>query len=411
MLDVLMATLGGLAVALALGSAPVRRLPLSEPLLALLLGVLIGPYVLDLVRLPADETVHILHVAARIGLAISLMAVALRFPLDRYLANVRPIVLLITVVLVAMAAAGAGLAAVILGVPLGMAVLLGAALSPTDPVLASSIVSGAPAKEALPERLRVIISGESAANDTLAFPLVFVAMTAVAGHSLVGGVLSALGRVLVGAVLGVTIGYVVGRLVLVSEEHRDLEQSAFLALTVTLALFVLGAVSLAGGEGVLGVLAAGLTYNHKVSRAERSEEFEVQEAVNRFLVLPVFTLLGLALPWTSWGGVGWAPLIFTIAVLLLRRLPWVVLLHRPLQLSKPDATFAGWFGPIGVAALFYLTEAREQVVLNELAWLTGLMVIAASTLVHGVTAMPGRRMYTAAAGDRPADRRTRSAAK
>ena len=404
-----MATLGGLAVALALGSAPVRRLPLSEPLLALLLGVLLGPAVLDVVRLPPDETVHILHVAARIALAISLMAVALRFPLDTYLAHVRPIVVLITVVLVVMAAAGAGLAALILGPPLGMAILLGAALSPTDPVLASSIVSGAPAKEALPERLRAIISGESAANDTLAFPLVFVAMSAVVGNSLVGGVASALGRVVVGAALGVTIGFVVGRLVLASEEHRDMEQSAFLALTVTLALFVLGAVSLAGGEGILGVLAAGLAYSHSVSRADRHEEFEVQEAVNRFLVLPVFTLLGLALPWTSWGAVGWEPLVFTIAVLLLRRLPWVVLLHRPLQLSKPDATFAGWFGPIGVAALFYLTEAREAVALNELSWLTGLMVIAASTLLHGATALPGRRWYARAVVDgRPTDHTARS---
>ena len=409
MLDILMATLGGLAVVLALSSAPVRRLPLSEPLLALLLGVVIGPYVLDIVRLPPGETVHILHVAARIALAISLMAVALRFPLTTYLAQVRPIVLLITVVMVAMAAAGAALAAMILGVPLAIAALLGAALSPTDPVLASSIVSGDPAKEKLPERLRAIISGESAANDTLAFPLVFVAMSAVAGDSLLGGIGSALGRVVIGAVVGTAIGYGVGRFVLVSEEHRDMEQSAFLVLTVALGLFALGAVALLRGEGILGVLAAGLAYSHTVSRSDRSEEFEVQEAINRFLVLPVFTLLGLALPWTSWGALGWTPLIFTVAVLLLRRLPWVLALHGPLQLSRTDAVFAGWFGPVGVAALFYLTEAHEQVVLDELAWATGLMVIAASTLVHGVTAMPGRRWYADAA-EQTERQPTRSAA-
>ena len=409
MLDILMATLGGLALVLALASAPVRRLPLSEPLLALLLGVLIGPHVLDIVRLPAGETVHILHVAARIALAISLMAVALRFPLATYLANVRPIVLLITVVMVAMAAAGAALAAVFLGLPLAIAVLVGAALSPTDPVLASSIVSGDPAKEKLPERLRAIISGESAANDTLAFPLVFVAMSAVVGDSVLGGIGAALARVVIGAVVGVAVGYGVGRLVLASEEHRDMEQSAFLVLTVALGLFTLGAVTLLRGEGILGVLAAGLAYNHTVSRSDRSEEFEVQEAINRFLVLPVFTLLGLALPWTSWGALGWSPVVFTVAVLLLRRLPWVVLLHRPLQLSRTDAVFAGWFGPIGVAALFYLTEAHEHVVLTGLGWGTGLMVIAASTLVHGVTAMPGRRWY-AAATDQEARQPTRSAA-
>ena len=409
MLDILMATLGGLAVAVALSSGVVRRLPLSEPLVALGLGVLIGPQVLNLVRLPPGETVHILHVAARIALAISLMAVALRFPLDTYRAHIKPIGLLITVVMVVMAAVGAGLAAMILGVPLAIAFLLGAALSPTDPVLASSVVSGGPAKEQLPERLRVIISGESAANDTLAFPLVFIALAAVAGDSLIGGTGSAIGRVAVGAVVGTAIGYGVGRLVLVSEEHRDMEQSAFLVLTVALGLFTLGVVSLLRGEGILGVLATGLAYSHTVSRSDRSEEFEVQEAINRFLVLPVFTLLGLALPWTSWGALGWAPLAFTIAILLLRRLPWVVLLHRPLQLSTTDAVFAGWFGPIGVAALFYLTEAHENVVLTELGWATGLMVIAASTLVHGATATPGRRWY-ADATQQTTDQPTRSAA-
>lgn len=409
MLDVLMATLGGLALALGLASGPLRRLPLSEPLAALVLGVVIGPQLFGVVTLPAEETVHILHVAARIALAISLMAVALRFPLGDYLDSLRPIVVLITAVLVLMAAVGAGLGMMVLGLPVAVACLLGAALSPTDPVLASSVVSGGPAKEQLPARLRAIISGESAANDTLAFPLVIVAVSAVGGRSIGGAVLSSLGRVILGAALGAAIGYVAGRLLVAVERHRDMEQSAFLVLTVTLALFALGAVTLAGGEGILGVLAAGLAYSHTISQAERREEFKVQEAVNRFLVLPVFTLLGIALPWAAWSDHGWAPVSFTIAVLLARRLPWLVLLRRPLGLSLADATFAGWFGPIGVAALFYLTSARQHVGLTELVWATGVMVIAASTLVHGVTATPGRRWYAAAATGE-ADQPTRSAA-
>lgn len=393
MLDILMATLGALALALGLASEPVRRLPLSEPLAALVLGVLIGPEVMGLVELPSGEVEHILHVAARIALAISLMAVALRFPVQTYREHSRTIILLIVVVMAIMAAAGAALAVMLVGLPLAAACLLGAALSPTDPVLASSVVSGKPAEEQLPDRLRVVISGESAANDTLAYPLVFVALSAVAGNSLLGGGAAAAGRTLLGAALGVATGYAAGRLLIVSERHEDLEQSAFLVLTLALAFFALGAVSLAGGEAILGVLAAGLTYNAVISRSESREEWQVQEAINRFLVLPVFTLLGLALPWASWRGLGWGPVAFTVAVLLLRRLPWLLLLRRPLRMSLHDAVFVGWFGPVGVAALYYLSHAREQVVISEVVWATGLMVIAASTVVHGVTASHGRRLY------------------
>jgi len=74
-----------------------------------------------------------------------------------------------------------------------------------------------------------------------------------------------------------------------------------------------------------------------------------QEAVNRFFVLPIFVLFGLALPWGEWLELGWAGLILVGAVLLLRRLPAVVALNPLLVRSRGvgDALFLGWFGPIG----------------------------------------------------------------
>ena len=85
-----------------------------------------------------------------------------------------------------------------------------------------------------------------------------------------------------------------------------------------------------------------------------------------------------------------------MAVLLLRRLPVLVALRRPLGLGWPDAVYLGWFGPIGVSALFYLALEAEQLGADTTVLAAGSLVVVASVVVHGVTAAPGRAGYRAA---------------
>ncbi len=119
----------------------------------------------------------------------------------------------------------------------------------------------------------------------------------------------------------------------------------------------------------------------------------IDEAVNRFLVLPLFVALGVVLPWSSWAELGWGGPVLVVAVLLLRRLPIVWLLRRPLGLGSADAVFLGWFGPIGVSALFYLAMEAERLAVDPVVLAAGSLVVAASTVVHGVTSAPGRVLY------------------
>lgn len=396
MLDVYLAAIGGLALLLGLFSRKLRNLPISGPLLALIVGVLLGPAVGDVVHIPAAERDAVLSTAARFVLAMSVMSIALRFPLGEVRPRVGPIVFLIAVVMVGMAAIVAGLSWLTLSFTATSAWLLGAALAPTDPVLASSVVSGEPAREDLPLHVRVLISLESGANDGLAFPLVFVGIVAVTGTSWASGAGELALRLAVAVVVGLALGDGAGRLLDWASRHREIEHSAFLAFVLALTAFVLGAVQLLGGEGILGVFVAGLAYNHRLTQSELSEEWEVQEAINTVFILPIFTLFGLVLPWSEWAGLGWLGIAFAAAVLLLRRLPLVLLFGRPLRLEPREAAFTGWFGPIGVAALFYLTHAAEQGASGTTTWAAGSLVIAASTLVHGVTATPFRRLYARA---------------
>lgn len=391
MLDILLATVGTLGVVVAAFSARMRSYAFTPPMLALLLGILLGPEVLGLVVIPEVERIGVVHTATRLLLAVGLMAVALRYPIGDVRRRTGGVALLLVVVMPLMAAA-TSVGAFVLGVPMAVAVALGSALSPTDPVLASGVVTGASAEEAVPERLREVLSLESGANDGLALPFVVAAVAIVGTGSYVTGFLDGLVDVVVGATAGAVMGGGAGWLMRTAERHRDVEEGPRLLFTLVLALAVLGAIELLHGNAILGVFVSGLVFSATVTGGDRRAAESVDEGMNHFLVLPVFALFGAVLPWDGWGELGWGGAVFVAAALLLRRLPWVLLLARPLRLGWRDAVWLGWFGPIGVAALFYLAYLDEHGVTDPVVWHAGTLTVVVSTVVHGVTPGLGRRL-------------------
>ncbi len=391
------AFVGSLAVVLAALSSRVRDLPLSEPLLALLLGVLVGPRLLGLIDVPQDQRSVLLLEVARVLLAVSLMGVGLRYPTRRLRGVLTPTAVLVTVGMVSMAVLSAGLVWLLLGVPFALAALIGACITPTDPVLASSVVTGKPAEEHLPGRTRQILSEESGTNDGLALPLVLLAVALVIGESLGHAALDGAYQVAVGVVIGLVVGLFAGRAVSYALRHSDVDQGSSLVFTLVLAVAVLGLARVANADGVLSVFVASLAYNYSVADDEVGPQNTIDEGVNRYLVLPLFLLLGIELPWAQWRDLGWAAVLLPVAVLLVRRPPVLLVLARPLGFRLRDAVFLGWFGPVGVSALFYLAFSEDEGVTDPRLWTVGSLVVAASTLAHGVSAAPGRHAYRRAA--------------
>jgi len=393
-LDVLLIAVGALGVLVAALSARLRRLPVSEPLLALVVGVLVGPEVLRAMPLPPITAEHTaVHDATRILLVVSVTGVALRYPFGTVRTQLRPVAILLLVAMPAMALISTGLTAGILGVTMGAALLLGTAICPTDPVLASSVVTGKPAEEDLPARDRQILSLESGANDGLALPFVLAAV-AFAGPMTVGQTAADVLWQVFGAVaLGVLAGWLGGRALRAGEKHGATAHGPMLLFTVLLALLVLGLSGVLHLDGVLAAFVAALAFNLTSTGSERTAELEIDEAVNRFAVLPMFVLLGATIPWNVWAELGWAAILLALAVLLLRRLPVLLLLRRPLRLGWPDALYLGWFGPVGVSAVFYLTLEAKELNLPEAVMGAGIMIVVASTVAHGVTSSAGRLLY------------------
>ena len=392
------AALGVAAVLLALVSRRLRDLPVSEPLVAMLLGIALGPQLAGVVALDDDTRDLLLLEGARFLLAWSVMSAALRFGLSDLRPLMTAVGVLLLVVMPLMAVA-AGAAALLLGLPLALAAVVGACLCPTDPVLAASVVSGEPAERDLPSRLRQLLTVESGANDGLALPLVGLALAAALPATGPGSAAPRLAwEVLGGAAIGLVAGAGAGLAVRRVSAAGLLESGPNLVFTLLLAATVLGLARLADTGGVLAAFVAGLAYNRYVDQDERGTQDAVDEAVNRYAVLPMLLLLGAVLPWSEWAAFGPAAAAFVAAVLLLRRLPFVVTLGPVVGLRPRDAVFSGWFGPIGVSAVFYLAHTADKGVTDPRVFAAGTLAVAASVVAFGITGSPGRQVYARAAG-------------
>jgi sodium/hydrogen antiporter len=400
-LYVSLAAVGGLLLLLGLlGGLLKERTPVSEPLIALLAGVLIGPAAFGLLDF-ADlgEQNVILEEAALVTLGVALVGVALRLPVGYSSRNRRLLFVLLGIAMPLMWLAGSFVVYLIVGVPFWVAVLIGAIVIPTDPLVASSIVAGGVAERNLPAPLRHAISSESGFNDGLALPFVVLPILVltelpgkVLGHWLTHTVLL---EIVAGAALAALMGYLAGKTLRWAERKETMERTSLLTISLALSLTVLGVTELLHLNGVLAAFVAGIVFNFAGSSDAKESQEEILEAISRFFDLPIFVLLGMALPWEGWLELGWRGVLLVVAVLLLRRLTTVLALRPllgPLRRRTKDVLFLGWFGPIGAAALYYAAFSFRETGI-EAAWVVGRLIICASVLVHGVSATPLTKLY------------------
>ncbi len=371
---------------------------MSEPLVCAIVGVLLGPVLFGFIRIdpghdPAARALF--REASRLTLAIAVLASAMRLPRGWLRRHWRGLSVALGPGMLLMWGAGAAIAWLWLGLPAMVCVLLGAILSPTDPVLSAPIVSGPLARRTVPEDLRHGINAESGINDGLAGPIVMIPLFAILatrpgdeGHGVAGWLLHVL-VIEVGSalVLGALGGYVARRCMDWAGRHPDTERSSLLTIVLALALATLAGLQSIGGNGVLGAFVAGAVLNDFVGEDHEEHQEHFNEAIARFFDLPIMFLLGAAAPWRDWYALGWPGVAYAVSIILLRRMPAWLLLGGLMSWTRPVSyrLFAGWFGPIGAAALFYACDAQDRTGIRSL-WPVVSLAVAASVLAHGITA-------------------------
>lgn len=287
-----------------------------------------------------------------------------------------------------------------LGLGVASAVLLAAAIAPTDPVLASEVQVSEPTAEPGQDddEARFSLTSEAGLNDGLAFPFTYAAIAiSVAGPAL-GGWLGAwvlvdvLWRVAVGVLVGALVGWALGRLFFsgfARRRHLSEHAQGFVALAVTFLAY--GAVELAEGYGFVAVFVSAVA----LRTVERHDEYHgvlhsFVEQIERLLTVTVVVLLGGAVARGLFDDVGWVEIAFAALVLLVvRPLAGLVGLARGRTGLRERGVIA-FFGVRGVGSLFYVAYALEhgEFADGERLWAVVGLVVVGSIVLHGVAASP-----------------------
>jgi NhaP-type Na+/H+ or K+/H+ antiporter len=426
--------LGGLLIAIALIASWLRRFPLTTTALYLLVGLALGPSAVGAIRIDPLRESGLLERLAELAVIVSLFTAGLKFRLplhDRLWAL--PVRLAfgsmtLTVGLIAL------IGTLGLGLPLGAAVLLGAILAPTDPVLASDVRLAHPGDR---NRLRFSLTGEAGLNDGTAFPFVMLGLGLLGAHET-----GAWGRrwlavdvvwaIAAGLGVGFVLGTLVGRVVLfLRKEHKEaFGLDDFLALGLIGLSY--GAALLLHAYGFLAVFAAGLALRRieRLASPGDDEPPDVREMAAAGSEEEIATDPEKAPSYMAQAVLGFneqVERIFEVGVVLLvggmlsvRYLPGDALWFIPLLflVVRPAAVFTGlagaklparekglvaWFGIRGIGSIYYLMFAVEQGLPAHLAGrLTGLTLtaVAASILVHGISVTPLMKLYERRQGER-----------
>ena len=409
---------GLLLIAMTMGSSFLARLPLSAAMLYLAVGVGIGPLGLGLLHLDALKNTVLLERLTEVAVLISLFTTGLKLELPFSDQRWRIPVQLATVSMLVTVAGITALGVWGLGLSLGAAVLLGAILAPTDPVLASDVQVANPGDR---DRLRFGLSGEGGLNDGTAFPLVMLGLGWLGLHELGDNnwrwwTVDVLWAVAGGLGLGYLLGTLVGRAILyLRVRHREaLGSDEFIAFGLIALAY--GVALLAQTYGFLAVFAAGLALRRidaapaaapsgsKPEPAATGAEAPAQmmKAVARFnSQLESFAEVGIVLA----VGVLIATVEFHSGVLWF--VPVLFLLIRPLavyvgllgtRVKGTQRNLMGWFGIRGIGSLYYLLYAInhgiEPALAERLLSLT-LAVVVASVVAHGISVTPLMKRYEA----------------
>ena len=413
---------GLLLVVVAAVSSFVKRLPLTETMLYLVAGALLGPIGLGWFSLDALAAAPLLERLAEGAVLISLFTTGLklRLPLNdpRWWTPLRLgfVSMALTVGLVAFA----GVAW--LGLPLGAAVLLGAILAPTDPVLASEVQLADVSDR---DRLRFSLSGEAGLNDGTAFPFVMLGLGLLGLHDLGAGgwkwwTVDFAWGVCGGLAIGAGFGTLVARLVLwLRREHREgIGRDEFLALGLIALSY--GAALLAHAHGFLAVFAAGValraverrhsgdhvsgevlkmeTAGHRDEIALDSEKapahmagavLAFNEQIERIAEVALVLVIGTMLSPTylRFEDLGFIAVLF----LVIRPLAVQAGLIGATKIDAGRRGLIAWFGIRGIGSLYYLAYVVNRGLPGELAArlaALALTTIAVSIVVHGITVTP-----------------------
>lgn len=388
---------------------------------AVLYGIILGPNVLNVIT-PRRWGINdeILQEVTRIIVGVQCFAVGIELPKHYFRRHWSSVLYFLGPVMTFSWAITALFAYFIFQTNVPTALIIAACLAPTDPVLAASVLSKSHFSQRVPERLKHLLSAESACNDGISFPFLYVGLCALK-YSSTGEAIKEwiLITVLWQCVFGITMGLVIGncanRLLRFSDQRGYITRPSFVVFYLLFAILSVGIGSTLGSDDFLVAFGAGVGFAHDGWFAKKTKDLLFPTIIDLILNSSMFVLFGSIIPWKKFLpsdvtpdlGV-WQLVLFLTLVLLFRRIPIVLAMKRfiPDIRTYREALFCGHFGPMGVGALFLAMEARGELESGDgvpaphpehhgalgdkekaiyLVWPVICFVVLGSTIVHGLS--------------------------
>ncbi len=348
---------------------------------------------IDLLSPIGDSTLieHLTEFAVIIALFGAGLRLDRKFGLGRW----RSTSLLILLVMPLTIAAVAAFANLAMGLSLGAAIILGAALAPTDPVLARDLKVGPPGKGDSNET-RFALTSEAGLNDGLAFPFIFL------GVLVAGGEFNLftdwfVPDVLYAVTVGIAFGFAGGHLIAWGSDRLRRAGwlrprfDGWLALAAVLAIY--GITEIAGAYGFLAAFAGGLGFRrHEWSHEAHGRVHAGADLMEDVTELGMVLILGSTVTIAGLGNPGLAGWLLVPFLLLLVRPTLTLLAFSRSPVSMRERLLIGWFGIRGVGSFYYAAVAINAGVLpideaSRIYW-TIVLCVGISILVHGFTGRP-----------------------
>jgi NhaP-type Na+/H+ or K+/H+ antiporter len=379
-------------------SARLERFDVTAPIIFVLAGLALthGPLAPlgfqpsnDLIKAMAEITLVIVLFcdASRVGLH------ELRTDLDLYLR-------LLVVGLPVTIALGMLLALALPGITsIWFALLVGAALAPTDAALGAGMM----ANPVVPTRIRRLINVESGLNDGIATPFVTVALAGAASTGHGGGPASAVAELALGIVIGVVVGGAGGLLVKMARTRGWSAEGFAGPAVLALALCAYACALSLHANGFIAAFIAGIAFGTTAGRPGVPLVPFAEEA-GGLVSLLVWLAFGAVAVVRAVENLNWQIAVYAVLSLTLIRMVPVAVVLTGTRLGWRTSAFVGWFGPRGLASVVFALLALEELGGKATTAVTVITTtVLLSVIAHGLTAEPLARRYAAALARTAAD--------
>lgn len=433
-------TLTSFLIAYCLFTTFIRnRLHLSEPPIALLFGIILGPRGLGWLT-PSFRATNgpdwvsdsdgiggwgwgddVVQEAARVIVGIQVFAVGVELPKFYAGRHWKSVGMLLGPVMTFGWVVCAAFVALIFRTDIPTAMVVAACLTPTDPVLAASILSNSQFSTRVPKRIKDMLSAESGCNDGISFPFLYIGLVLLTKSTAAQAVqewflLTLLWQCVFGTFIGLVIGICFNKVLRFSDSRGYIDAPAFTVFYLLLAILSVGVGSTLGSDDFLVAFGAGYGFARDGWFTEKTHGVHLPLIIDLLLNSAMFVYLGSIIPWYAFEPQSITPSVtpfrliaFLVLVLLFRRLPIVLTLYPWIQDIRtfPEALFCGHFGPMGLGGIFLAIEARAVLETGtslplphpspheapysakakaiEIVWPLVVFIVMGSTLVHGLS--------------------------